>query len=1212
MARLAVALIGGIIGALIPGIGWSIGFLVGNVIGSILFPPKGPDGPRLTNLQVTSSIYGTMINQGYGTVRVPGNMIWGLNIKEKKHSAGKGLGGSGATGTTYTYSWTGAIALGRGPIRDVIRIWADTKLVYDKTGNTPQKALPSKRDFSFRLYKGTETQLPDPAFEKDVGTVNANANRGIAYVVFDNIQLANFGNRIPSFTFEAAWAGQDNTTVHDVTQITTGPLSANENSSILAVDWDRDRFYTGVTGVTQGYRQYSLGTMTEVTQQVVTHDVGFLAVISDDTAALYAPGGTSNTQPLFRYEGDGIVNLFTFGTSSSGTMNETTGFVAAASLDFVRPAGLTGIDPYLLVGSTFNDVGLIHATDMTYVWGKELQVAEGRVTVCGGEPALDEANGWALGYSNFGGPSSASFTVYKIRVMLGAYVGTNQDTGANNMVFMNPVHSFSPSDIHAGWTQFNNVGQFIFDESDNTLIVAVSGGPDLGPYTGYICKFDPGSQATDGVNRGAWNSATTYVLNDVVTDVGVKYIAVSANTNQEPPNATYWSPVAPGNFKWKTPVGDGIIQNTKGHNQSRLQGQKYAWLFGSTLYEISTIDGSLTTTPSIGASLNGVQVYDSNRDAILCFATVSAATQVVLLLLSRGVADSNDVSAIINDVCSQVGLDPLNDVDTSGISDTVRGYLINQQMTARSAIEPLGFANLFDGAEIDYKLRFIKRGQAVALTVVEDDLVRANDETGGTIEETRTQEVELPKSVSIIYMDFDKDYQQNTMTARRVSNPVPTMYSRNDSTTTVPIVMTATEALRIADRAMWSAWTERVTHKYKLDWGAMAFDPTDVVQINMNNGDILHDRVISGDIGADFSMEWTSISERSVQYTSNATGDGGDGFVPQNPPGALSASRYFLMDIPFLRDQDAAAGANSTVSTLHTAASSYGTPNWPGEIILKSADGSNFIPAATITSACAWGVTSSALGPVSGGPFCWDEINTVTISMINGADELVSTSKLNALSGANAGILLNEFTGVVEIIGFTTVTANPDGSFTLSELMRGQRGTEVYTDAHTAGEIFLIPDPTTFSQISMGLDELNAVRYFLGVQVGDLNEEGTQKTISDTGRDLKPWAPVHMAAAVAGSDLHLTWERRTRFGGGLMDLFPDVPLFEASEKYEIDIYNGSTVVRTLTSVTTSVTYLAANITTDFGSIPATLTMEVYQISASVGRGFGKKVTVSTS
>jgi hypothetical protein len=44
--------------------------------------------------------------------------------------------------------------------------------------------------------------------------------------------------------------------------------------------------------------------------------------------------------------------------------------------------------------------------------------------------------------------------------------------------------------------------------------------------------------------RGAWSGATAYALNDAVSSGGSTYICIAANTNQAPPNATYWSLVA--------------------------------------------------------------------------------------------------------------------------------------------------------------------------------------------------------------------------------------------------------------------------------------------------------------------------------------------------------------------------------------------------------------------------------------------------------------------------------------------------------------------------------------------------------------------------------------------------------------------------------------------------------------------------------------------
>jgi hypothetical protein len=102
---------------------------------------------------------------------------------------------------------------------------------------------------------------------------------------------------------------------------------------------------------------------------------------------------------------------------------------------------------------------------------------------------------------------------------------------------------------------------------------------------------------------------------------------------------------------------------------------------------------------------------------------------------------------------------------------------------------------------------------------------------------------------------------------------------------------------------------------------------------------------------------------------------------------------------------------------------------------------------------------------------------------------------------------------------------------------------------------------------------------------------------------LKPLAPVHIAGSRDGSDnLTITWIRRTREHQEWRDLV-DVPLGETTEAYEIDILNGSTVVRTLTASAQTVAYSAAQQTTDFGSPQASVTVNVYQMSETVGRGF---------
>jgi hypothetical protein len=74
-----------------------------------------------------------------------------------------------------------------------------------------------------------------------------------------------------------------------------------------------------------------------------------------------------------------------------------------------------------------------------------------------------------------------------------------------------------------------------------------------------------------------------------------------------------------------------------------------------------------------------------------------------------------------------------------------------------------------------------------------------------------------------------------------------------------------------------------------------------------------------------------------------------------------------------------------------------------------------------------------------------------------------------------------------------------------------------------------------------------------------------------------------------------------------------VPLGEELEAYEVEILDGATEKRVLSTATTSVVYTAAQQTADWGAPLApddTLDVRIYQLSALVGRGAPKTVTLS--
>jgi uncharacterized membrane protein YeaQ/YmgE (transglycosylase-associated protein family) len=196
----AGAAIGGSIGGAILGVSAAtIGGFVGSTIGSVvdswivssLAPTQRIEGPRLDSLRITSSTEGAVIPRVYGRMRMGGNIIWATDFREETKTTtqggGKGGGGGKVKTTEYLYYASFAVALCEGPITGIGRIWADGKLL-DTAGIT------------WRWYPGDEAQTADPFIAAKMGAANTPAYRGTAYVVFEDLPLGNYGNRLPQLS----------------------------------------------------------------------------------------------------------------------------------------------------------------------------------------------------------------------------------------------------------------------------------------------------------------------------------------------------------------------------------------------------------------------------------------------------------------------------------------------------------------------------------------------------------------------------------------------------------------------------------------------------------------------------------------------------------------------------------------------------------------------------------------------------------------------------------------------------------------------------------------------------------------------------------------------------------------------------------------------------------------------------------------------------
>jgi len=218
MATLILTAVGTAVGG---PIGGAIGAFIGQQADLAIFGSGSVEGARLKELSVTTSSYGQPMPRHFGRMRVAGTVIWSTELIE---SSTKESGGKGQPSTkTYSYSASFAVALASTRIDRIGRIWADGELLRGAAGDL-------KVGGAMRTYTGTGDNPVDPLIAADKG-LEAPAFRDCAYVVFEDLQLGDFGNRIPALTFEI-FAPKDNSV--SLGQLV--PQSAMVSGEVLLAD----------------------------------------------------------------------------------------------------------------------------------------------------------------------------------------------------------------------------------------------------------------------------------------------------------------------------------------------------------------------------------------------------------------------------------------------------------------------------------------------------------------------------------------------------------------------------------------------------------------------------------------------------------------------------------------------------------------------------------------------------------------------------------------------------------------------------------------------------------------------------------------------------------------------------------------------------------------------------------------------------------------
>lgn len=1138
---------------------------------SFLFPSEGP---RLKDLTIAASTYGNIIPTIWGTCRVGGNMIWAKPIAEVKTKQKAGLG---SFTNSYTYFGNFAMAFCQGPAQALRKVWANGKLIYDTTGDSPHATTDK---YKIRVYYGTEDQLADPLVADAVGADNCPAYRGLMYAVFEDFALADFGNALPQFAAEV-YCG-DNNVIPFTTIVadTTSTISYNNGE---VYDADRGYFWTlgyDSTKGKHGLHRYNINTGVE--------DLwGFPDFTIMELAGISNPDLTS----ILGVFGDGSV-ICEFGGDSGD-----------APLCIIDPDSLNVTSFLRNVASPMAiDIGCVDIT------GQTLVIISGY-------------------YGN------AAFVDYRT----GRVVSNGLDASIASVNILNGGYGLCAGDGTAIWYFVWNIINLDSSGTQEFYIEKITGNIGGTPIVERMGTFTP-AQTGPGV----------LVTNKCVWDNGQPGVIIQYSFSDGDPNGQYgmlkWSPDT-NSIIWDTRTSGAVLPTT--YAATPIYNGEISWIynFGSTrLYIINTSDGSFVdripdqnfylpgweqSDADLSSSNPGVagypisanfnddhQIYDGTRGIVLAGygpgnADLHAAT------IGGYATVSATLEGIVESLLRTSGLTG-PDFNLTQIEGTaVRGFGIASNTDVKGVLDTLCQIFLFDLVEIDGKLVAVLRGANSSVETI--SYLALGNSAGDNPDqvtywtETRASEADLPAQVALVYLNIDLDLQTSTAKSNRISSPRPTMYSKQEVQFEANIIFNATEAKIRTAAMLYVQWAERSKHKTKLPLAYTYLDPCDLITVNLPDSREYTERITQTELGADFSLDTETVGQDSGAYTQDVVGDSGGS--SDFPPVVISPTlaKLFVFNTPYLRDVD--VGQDGILSIYYIGAGNTIAGTFGGAGLYQSLDNSDFTLIDVAGQGIEWAAILGAPVPApSHGAGALDWGTTINLR------SPVTGFALESCTDAVLAEYGNMFIIGDEVMQFRDAIQNADGTWTISNLLRGRRGTEWACDTHGPGETFAFLDANTVDIEQESLDMKDKDLWFKAVGVGKSVEGTLSKMITYEPRDLMPYAPVQLSAAWSTADIVISFERRTRYNGNMMDGTGAVPLNEVNEAYEADIYavDGVTILRTIsinngpTPVTNpSITYTAVEIATDWASLPSTIDIDLYQIGI-VGRGFGSRETLTVT
>ena len=1287
--------IGGIIGA-------ALGSVIDRAAISALTPgPKTQykQGQQLKEIQLTTSSEGSPVYRLYGRARIGGQCIWTTQFKEvvnttvtKTKTGGKsaGVGKSAKTvSTEYTYFLSFAIAFCEGDGKALLgRVYVDGKEI-------------DISKYTFRFYPGSPTQSPDPKIQAVEGAANAPAYRGMVYIVFEDLPLADFGNRMPQITAEivnplytadpddisncakaftlipASGESVYGTQQYNINASATATkpdnihnnfrlpdavvsldqLNRNQNdlqAVSIVVSWFGTDLRAGECRVIPKHEggtrvmsptDWAVAGYNRLNAQVVSYDDQnrpiFGGTPSDTTVTemIQHVRSTMGKRAIFYPfimmdipSGNTLPNPYSNGAASTGqavfpwrgriTCSPAIGFSgspdksasAATQINtfFTRTEGYRamilhyanlcvaagGVDAFI-IGSELVGLTTVRQANGVGPYPAVTQLAQLAVDVKAIFTAAGQGStkvGYAADWSEYHSHRPSDGTNDVIFNMDPLWASSGIDfVGIDNYL---PMSDWRDGGGHLDYDPVN--GPTVLHDPDY-LASNIEGGEYFDWF--YENQTNRDNQVRTPITDAAYGKPWVFRQKDIRS--------WWSNTHKNRPggtesgSTTSW--MAQSKPVWFTEFGCPAVD--KGSNQPNVfydpKSSESFFSYYSTgqrddfihrIFSEVTLaywrDNAPTSMVYGDKMVKPANMFIWTWDA-RPFPDYPARSNIwsdgTLWFYGHwftGRIDAVPLPRLVADLCLAAGLQTWQ-IDTSGLygpGALVRGYLLDGIMSPRDALNTLANAYQFDAYESGGKVRFILRSAVKTLTIdPAKHVITDDDPVGVTI--TRGQETDLPTAVKITFVDEFNDYQTASVDGKKGTGS-----SQNVTTQQFPVVLNQDYVRSLADSIIHQSWVARETGEVTLPHSMARLDAGDAFLLQLETRTI-GVRAKQVDIGESRKVEFegfdTSLFALPAYPVENR--------VP------LIADIYGQAVLEFV-DVPLFTGQEDLPHAPRLAA--YADP-WPGQLAIYTQQPDTVYELTQILEQQV--AMGELVTPLYSGPlYRWDRGNTFQVRFYNGAISSVTEA---VMFRSALGLGIRNADGGWEVLQFSTATLTGPKTYLVSNLIRGQLGTEKeMRNPVAAGARVVLLEPGVLVPLNVSKDLVTIPQVY---RWGPLRYPLTDYAYVEATRSggkvgLRPYSPtdLNLHKYVASGNLVLTWKRRTRYNGDDWEV-TDVPLNEEFERYRVIILAspGGAVKRTVEVDVSYYTYTAAEQTADFGAAQTTLHVSVAQYGSFYG-GYG--------